>query len=785
MAFFHIQRLKTGASGTPTPGTATLGLMAALLSPLAGVGLAASGPPAATYVGRAQCALCHPREDHLWRGSHHDLAMQEATVETVLGDFDDAVFEHLGTRSRFFRRDGRFMVRTDGPDGRLHDYPIRYTFGVTPLQQYLIEFPGGRLQALDIAWDSRPEAQGGQRWFHLHPDQPVPHDDPVHWTGPQLNWNSRCADCHSTDVKKGYDPQTDSYRTRWAELDVSCEACHGPGSTHLAWAAARARGEDPDQGDMGLAVRLDERSGTRWEADPKTGRPKRSRPRSTGREVQVCARCHSRRSQLNDTHGPGQPLMDGYRPELLDAGLYYPDGQIEGEVYVWGSFVQSRMYHAGVSCSDCHDPHSGQLRQPGDQVCTQCHPARRYATPDHHFHSAGSPGASCVGCHMPATTYMQVDPRHDHSLRVPRPDLSVHMDVPNACNACHSDQTPQWAARQVEDWYGHPAQGLQHFAPALDAARAHRPEARALLQALAGDSTQPGIARATGLARLGGYPDRRTRTLLRQAVDSEDPLQRLGALDALGSMGPRQRIMAFPLLWDPLLAVRIEAAHILAPFPPGQLPAAQRAQRDKAIGEYIAAQEFDADRPEAWFNLGGIYTDLGRYDQAERAYRRALDLQQGFVPAYVNLAQLLSSRGRESEASRLLRRGIEADPGQPALEHALALSLIRQQRPEEALPHLSSAARGAPDMPRYSYVYGVALHSAGHGDRALEVLEAAHRRHPGDADILYALATFNRDAGHIDQARHYAHRLQALRPDDPRVPPLIKALTVEHPEVQP
>src|SRR6185436_19298303 len=219
---------------------------------------ATPAPVAATYVGSAQCASCHAQQHAAWKGSDHDLAMQVATTDSVLGNFASAKFMYAAITSTFSRRDGKFFVNTDGPDGKLGNFEIKYTFGVRPLQQYLIELPGGRMQALGIAWDSRPKAQGGQRWFHLYPGQNLKAGDPLHWTGVQQNWNFQCAECHSTDLRKNFDATTGIFHTTWAEVNVACEACHGPGSNHVAWAekhgdyAALASTK-------GLAAALDER----------------------------------------------------------------------------------------------------------------------------------------------------------------------------------------------------------------------------------------------------------------------------------------------------------------------------------------------------------------------------------------------------------------------------------------------------------------------------------------------------------------------------------------------
>lgn len=732
--------------------------------------------PALHYVGRIACAPCHAQEDARWMGSHHDLAMQEATEDSVLGDFTDDSFEWFGVVTRFYRQDGRFMVRTEGPDGTLQDYPIRYSFGVFPLQQYLIEFPGGRLQALDIGWDSRPAEEGGQRWMHLHPDDPVRHDDVLHWTGPNLNWNYMCADCHSTNLRKGYDAGSDSYHSTWSEIDVACEACHGPGSRHLEWAHAKAKDEDLEVPDMGLTVRFDERRGVAWTIDPVTGKATRSTPRTTTNEIQVCARCHSRRSQMTDQAFAGQPLLDGFRPVLLTEGLYYPDGQIQDEVYEWGSLLQSKMLEAGITCSDCHDPHTAAVRLPGDTLCYQCHPSDRYATRGHHFHDEGSRGASCIQCHMPPTTYMVVDTRHDHSFRVPRPDQSVALGTPNACNKCHLEQTPQWAAEQVRAWYGNDPQGFQRYAPALSAARMGLPGAGQPLAAIAADAAQPPIARATALEALGSYPDAATLSRIRDGLGSQEPLERLGALGALESFGPAPRLLGVPLLWDELRALRVEAARLLAALPADRLTPGVREELARGIREYVLVQEFNAERPEAQLNLGTLYADQGRDQDAELAYRRAIELQPQFIPAYVNMAQLLSSLGREQQGEGLLRRGLELNPQSAELEHALGLSLVRQKRLREALDTFARSVELAPDNARYNYVYAVALQSDGRLERAIQVLEDSYRRHPNDVDTLHALATFNRDGGRRQEALRYARELWVLIPFDPAVDALVRAL---------
>ena len=398
----------------------------------------------AAFVGSETCAGCHRAEAQLWRGSQHRLAMQHADDKSVLGDFSDTGFDYYGVRSRFFRKDGRFFVETDGPDGKLATFEVKYTFGVDPLQQYLVEFPDGRLQALSIAWDSRPRDKSGQRWFHLYPDEEIKHDDVLHWTRLNQNWNFMCAGCHSTGVRKNYDAATDRFATSFAEISVGCEACHGQGSRHVGWARAQqswwpfGKSEDPRKG---LLVRFDERRDVVWPIDPGTGNARRNfTPALVRKEVETCGLCHARRGELSEDWVPGRWLSDTHVVSPLARGLYSADGQMLDEVYNYGSFKQSRMFAAGVTCGDCHEPHGAKLRAPGDGVCLQCHAANKYAAVAHHRHATADPALACASCHMPARTYMVVDERHDHSFRIPRPDLSVKLGTPNACNDCHRDK---------------------------------------------------------------------------------------------------------------------------------------------------------------------------------------------------------------------------------------------------------------------------------------------------------------------------------------------------------
>lgn len=735
----------------------------------------AAQPEAPHFVGSERCGACHPSEAAAWRASHHAKAMQVAEAKTLLGDFGDRTFAAGGVVTRFVRRDRRAFVRTEGADGAPHEYEVAYTFGVDPLQQLLLPLDRGRLQATTVAWDARPASAGGQRWFSLHGDESVPPGDPLHWTDLAQNWNASCAECHSTDVQKGYRPTEDRYETKWSEVSVGCEACHGPGSRHVAWAAQPSRAGD-DAADRGLVVALAS-DGARWVLDPGAPIARRSAPRTSHAEMDACGRCHSRRSGITEPYVYGKPLLDTHRPALLDAELYTADGQILDEVYEWGSFLQSRMHAAGVACSDCHEPHGGALRAEGSAVCAQCHRAEAFDVPEHHRHTAGSEASRCVSCHMPTRLYMTVDARHDHSLRVPRPDLAAKLGTRDACTSCHVDRAPEWAAAAVARWYGESRRREPHFGEALHAARSGALGAEGALAEVAADARQPAIARATALAELAGWIGEASFAIAQRAAADRDPLLRLGAIEALQGVDPTARVGPIaPLLRDPVRAVRIAAANALASAPASEWTPPDRAALAAALAEWRAAQMANADRPEARVNLGALHAQLGERDAAHAEYEAALRLGPWFVPAYLNLADLLREEGRDDEAEPLLRRALEIAPDSADAQHALGLLLVRRRQMPDALAALGRAAELAPANARYAYVYAVALQSTGEAERALSFLARVHGERPGAREPLVGLATLARDAGRLAEARRWAERLAVAAPDDPRAAALLREI---------
>ena len=717
------------------------------------------GTAAGAFTGSDSCQTCHAGEYANWQDSHHDLAMQLPGPETVLGDFDDATFSYNGVTTRFFRAGDKFMINTDGEDGKSTDFPVAFVFGVYPLQQYLLPLSRGRLQALSIAWDARPTSEGGQRWYHLYPDEAVDYKDPLHWTGPYQNWNTRCAECHSTDLKKNYDAATRSFTTTYEELNVGCEACHGAGEQHLELARAEKL---QDAANGGFPTALAQRG--QWQFPANENIARRRTPLQSRAQIDNCGRCHARRGTLGDYHY-GADLLDTHRLSLPQSPLYYHDGQIRDEVYVYGSFVQSKMHRAGVVCSNCHEPHSLALRAPGNGVCAQCHQPAVYDSPGHHHHAADSTGAQCAECHMPESTYMGVDPRRDHSMRIPRPDLSVVMGSPNACNQCHDDQDAQWALDALRQWgvrfrntSTHPARALQRFDQGDNRA------VPALAQ-LANDSAAAPIWRATAMEALGQVGGRDALQTATTLLYDDDPLLRVSTVRALEFLPLHQRLQLLqPLIDDEITSVRMEVAIALAGVPLDQVPAPQAKQLRALFDEYASTLQQHADMPGVQLQLGVFHATRGDLPAADAAYREALYLNPQLLVAYLNLADLLRSQSRDDEARKLLLQALEIAPDNGPTLHALGLLETRSGKPDTALQYLQRAAKLETTGTRHRFVYAIALHDLGQPREAVTQLQALLRSVPQNQEVLLALTNYQVELGQRDKALVHARTLTKIAP---------------------
>ena len=711
---------------------------------------------APTFIGSKACEKCHQREYKEWLESHHAKAMAVATVETVLGDFNNVTFVNRGVESRFYHKNGKFLVYTRGPKGEMAEFEITHTFGWFPLQQYLIPFPGGRMQCLPIAWDSREK-----KWFHLYPDLDLDPKEWIYWTNQGQNWNSMCADCHSTVLKKNYNPETDTFATEWSEINVGCEACHGAGSKHQTW------GELPEMARMQDDGLLVQTSGI-----------------NNQQQVELCAPCHSRRSMLGDYTHQQQNLLDTEIPRLFEERLYFPDGQIRDEVYVYGSFVQSKMYANEVHCSDCHNPHTIKLHHEGNKLCLQCHQASLYDTKDHHFHKyegeegkairtadgevlfAVGTGTDCVQCHMPGRLYMVNDYRPDHSIRIPRPDLSIELGTPNGCNRCHIDKTNQWSADFTRKWYGEKQKF--HYGTTFSAARKGDPQAKPILIKIIGDNLAPTLVRATALSLLGGYQGDDVIAVFRQGLASDEALIRRTALLYLPHASAVQLMkMAGPLLDDPVKGVRIEAARVFTRIPPDQLIERWQKPFKQALEEFRETALYSADFAESRLNLGAIASYLGQPDQAEEQFKKAIALNRDFYAARTNLAVLYSRQGKNDLAEEQLRQVLVLAPERADVHYSLGLLLSEQKQYEEAVEHLQQAAAAMPDSARVHYNLGQLLLFLRRDKEAEIALQQTIIAEPGNIDYLQAIAEFYLARGNFIKARKVGKQMTEQVPDNP------------------
>lgn len=659
-----------------------------------------------TFVGSEQCQTCHQQEFNAWQGSHHEQAMQHAEQDSVLGDFNNVTFTDTnGVENRFYRRAAQYWVNIKGPDGQFHDYQIKYTFGYTPLQQYMVEFDDGRVQLIPFAWDSRTKKQGGQRWFNLYPQFNEKHQE-FFWTNTGQNWNYMCADCHSTNVVKNFDVKTNSYQTTFSEINVGCEACHGAASKHLAWTINKTINN------LGFNRNLS-KSVQQWlpKSNKSTLMPDKI---EHSQQTLVCAQCHSRHVQIsNNDHVQSKELADRYMLSLINSPLYYPDGQVYDEDFVYGSFLQSKMYENGVVCSNCHDPHSAELTLPVEDVCLQCHQSEDYATPEHHHHQEQSTGAQCVNCHMPETTYMQIDARRDHGWHIPRPDLAKSFGTPDTCLSCHQNKDSLWSDMITKAWQPDSLiRARDNVTPVFttaDYAPVGTRGVGAELSKIAQTRSYPAIIRASALDRMTNIPDRNTLIAIARAVKSPESIIRLGAINGAVELpaAERWRILS-PLLSDKVLAVRSEAASALAPLWQ-TLSTAQQQRLQEGLNDYISIQHFNRDRGFSHTNIGNIYTHQGNYLPAEEAYDNSIKIDPYYVNAYLNKAELYRLLQRNDQALSTLLQGFKKIPDQSELAYAIGLTYIRHKKKSTAADYLKQATVLAPQNANYFYVYGLSI----------------------------------------------------------------------------
>jgi predicted CXXCH cytochrome family protein len=708
----------------------------------------------AKMVDEQQCQNCHVEQVKDWQGSHHQLAMQQANADTVLGDFNNVTFKAEKETTVFSRKGDEFRVNTAGIDGKNADYKVAYTFGIAPLQQYLIEVGDGRLQALGVAWDTEKH-----RWFHLYPDQGVTFKNPLHWSKPSQNANFMCVECHTTGYQRNFDAAKNTFDSQWNSLGVGCQACHGPASSHVEWTKKKG-----DLIHAGFALDLKDKDATT--------------------EIETCARCHARRAPLGDGYTAGKRLMDDYLPSTLTRELYALDGKIKDEVFEHGSFAQSKMFDKGVRCSNCHNPHSTELKAPGNGICLQCHntagktavegvdgkglQAKNYDSTEHHRHEMGQPGSQCVDCHMPGKFYMGNDFRHDHSFSIPNPERAKKLGTPDACLTCHQGKAGDRVTEQFKLWNTPSTAQTPRYDESLWLIRNGQPGAAQALYEQLQRSNLPSIQRATLLAELPLYPSEQALKLASKDLSNPAPQVRESAVRAISAfLPPAERVpLLTPLLGDPVKTVRIVAARDLLSVARNGLGNAQ-AHWNTAIAEYEAVQMSLLERAEANLNLAMLYQASGRGGEVEALLRNALKRDPDFYPALVKLVQWLEAGGRNEEARTLLELSLKQHPDAALLQHTQGLSLVRAGKTTDAMPALRKAAALEPQNAQYGYVLAVALHDSGKVDQACETLERLLKVQPANRNARLSLIQYYLDNGQEPKAQVLLQGWKKMNPGDP------------------
>ena len=642
--------------------------------------------------------------------------MERADASSVLGNFGDVTFRYFGRETRFSRRGSTFLVTTENQQGKAETFEVAYTLGYAPLQQYLVQLDDGRIQALPFAWDTRERERGGQRWFDLYPNADVTPADPLFWMRPRQNWNHMCGDCHTTSFSKRFSDATGRFDSRWSELGNGCESCHGAGSAHV---------EAAQRGESGAAAR-DLVTGMHTQAE----------------QLDRCGVCHARRVRLRED-ASNERMHDTWRPELLQEGLYFVDGQIKDEVFEIGSFLQSKMAARGVTCSHCHEPHAARLRKEGNALCTQCHDRQVFDGPQHHFHAEGSEGARCVSCHMPSRTYMVVHERRDHRIAVPRPDLSDALGTPNACAACHADRGNAWAAAAIALHRSGRRQGpsgAELLGPALWSARHEQPDAAPSVRALLANPAVADLSKATALSALGAGAPGEATAVAEPLLHDANPWLRLGAVEALRAAPDAERT---PLMAgeasDASRAVRWAVAPLLGTAGAGAVPGGAGDDVAALLTDYQAWLTANADRAGALVELAGLRRAAGDPAGARAAFERALRRDDTSLVAYLNFADYLGGNGDDAAAEPLLRKACALYPDSADAHYALGMLLVRRQEIAAGVGELGRANALAPNNSQYAYAYAVGLHSTRQDGRALAALSDARARFPDNAPIQAAL----------------------------------------------
>ena len=663
---------------------------------------------------------CHQSEHEQWQQSDHAMAMALPSNKTVIGNFNNQKAIHYNQEALFFTAENAFKATiSDSETGKSETFDIKYTFGHYPLQQYLVETDKGRFQVLPFAWDARPIDQGGQRWYHNYENEPISSADRLHWRQPLQNWNGMCADCHSDELKRNYDPQSNTFNTSYTGINVGCVSCHGVMDGHLLDVQNDQIQESPSSAHNAANQwrLLDGKDTAVWVSEE--GEDTAMGKNRNNEFMQTCYACHSLRAPLSDGFSASEDFLDQFAPSLITPPLYFADGQIKEEVYVYGSFLQSKMHDKGVNCLDCHDKHTMKLKVEGNGLCLQCHKASTFDTPTHHKHENFSAGAQCVNCHMPDRTYMGVDDRRDHSFKIPRPDLSLQFDTPNACMDCHQEKGNAWAAKTLKQWFGEPdtRPTKQHLMRLRHGQQISINDHVSIVQ----DRSLPDIDRASAISLLRQASPQVPANIYKSWLNDTSDLIRLAAAQNAGNLSPQQRLADLtPLLKDKAKSVRIAAAQALV-----IVPLKQQDQKvfTNAFNELLISNDVSAWRGEGRINQGNLAIQTNDPIGAELALKASVDIDPYFAPAYINLADLYRAKQREDLVGVLLNEGLEKLPQSADILYSYGLHFVRLKQLDKAIERFYQAMKIDPNNAQLAYTYILAKDGKGESRQALDELK--------------------------------------------------------------
>lgn len=660
----------------------------------------------------SRCMECHKDIHHHWQKSHHGQANRLLSMALDAPPFSNQHFKAASEKWTFSKESNELTITVDDEK---HD--VGMVIGIEPLVQYLVAASGGRWQTPNAAWDPSKK-----EWFDIFNGDFRTKADWGHWTGRGMTWNTQCAWCHMTDFRKNYDIKTDSYQSHWKEMGIGCTQCHGQ-----------------------LAEHADEKSGCLIDI-PAHKELKKKHP---GRIMDNCATCHSRRSEYDDRFHIGDKYGDHYQLQLPTLpNLYYPDGQIRDEVYVWTSFRTSNMGHKGVGCMDCHDPHTTKLKLPlqNNHLCMSCHASGSNGrisgatvidpvSHSHHFgkgkHNDVGSGHSCVDCHMTHTTYMGRDPRRDHGFHVPDPTMTKELGIPNACNKCHTDKDADWAIKWTKEWYGDkmdsPERKRQR-ARTRAIAHAYSGDPRALDALLTSHNNETNPYWQASLLQImqPWAADPRVQQLGRLGVHSKESIVRAAAcmlLEFSEGNGPWLE----PMLKDPVKEVRMAASWAWR---------RNLSQRSEVYKELKDTIRFGADQPAGAMRLAQLASDANDLENAEVWIKRAIKLDQT----------------------------------SPGTHEFYAILLGRMQRPKEALAQLEIARELAPEDGRYPYLMALTYAELGQKDKAEELLRATVKADTRHDRAWYNLGLLVAEQNKLNEAIDAIRKAEAINPRNPDYP---------------